>query len=215
MGAVITSGDGYDCSSQNGYFAGGAGDVSVILDRDKKYFYFFFGVYGGPLDTQGVGVARMPFASRYSQNGAVMKWFAGGWNSPGLNGRITPIFPAKASWQQPNTDAFWGPSVHWNTYLEQYVLLLNHSCCEPGFPQEGIYASYGTNDLSDPSKWSTPTRIMENSGWYPQVLGVGKEGTDRLAGRVARLYISGHSYWNIVFEKPKPPADPPDQPADR
>jgi hypothetical protein len=208
MGAVITSGDGYSCAAQNGYFAGGTGDVSVILDRDKQYFYFFFGVYAGPVEAQGVGVARMPFASRFSQNGAAMKWNDGGWNSPGLGGRITPIFPAKVSWQDPNTDAFWGPAVHWNTYLEQYVMLLNHSCCEPGFPQEGIYASFGTNDLSDPSKWSKPRKILQDSGWYPQVIGLGKNSTDRTAGRVARLYISGHSRWEIVFWKPD---DPPEQ----
>jgi hypothetical protein len=210
MGAVITGGGPSDCSSQNGYFSGGTGDVSVILDRDKNYFYFFFGVYGGPLEGQGVGVARMPFAARYSQNASVMKWYNGGWTEPGLNGRITPVFPAKVAWQQPDTDAFWGPAVHWNTHLDQYVMLLNRSCCTPGFPQKGIYASFGTADLSDPSKWSKPKKILDDSGWYPQVMGLGPDGTDRRAGRVARLYISGHSRWEIVFEKPEETPAPVD-----
>jgi hypothetical protein len=203
FGAVITQGDPIDCSSQNGYFAGGTGDVSVILDRDKQFFYFFFGVYGGPLQGQGVGVARLPFASRYSQSGAVMKWYNGAWQEPGLTGRITPIFPANVAWQRPNADAFWGPALHWNTYLEQYVMLLNRSCCSPGFPQEGIYVSFG-NDLSDPASWTTPDKILDDTGWYPQVIGFG-HGTDREAGRFARLYTYGHSRWEIVFDKPAPP----------
>jgi hypothetical protein len=149
----------------------------------------------------------MPFASRFSQNGAVMKWYNGDWTEPGLNGRITPIFPAKVSWQQPNTDSFWGPSIHWNSYLDQYVILLNHSCCTPGFTQEGIYVSFNKK-LSDPASWTEPDKILDDSGWYPQVIGLGPNGTDRSAGRVARLYIYGHSHWDIVFKRPEEPVDP-------
>jgi hypothetical protein len=32
LGAILTSGDPINCNSQNGYFAGGQGDPSVILD---------------------------------------------------------------------------------------------------------------------------------------------------------------------------------------
>src|SRR2546423_7534504 len=52
------------------------------------------------------------------------------------NGSLTPMFPAAIGWRRPNTDALWGPSVHWNTYLQSYVVLLNHVCCAPGWPQE-------------------------------------------------------------------------------
>jgi hypothetical protein len=212
MGAVIASGDPIDCASQNGYFAGGTGDVSVVLDRDKNYFYFFFGVYGGPLEGQGLGIARMPFASRYSQNGAVMKFHDGAWTEPGLRGRITPIFPAKVAWQQPNTDAFWGPAIHWNTYLEQYVMLLNHACCSTGFPQEGIYVSFSKNP-GDPAAWSKPKKILQDTGWYPQAIGLERNSTDRSAGRIARLYIYGHSRWEIVFRRPdEPPDEQPQMP---
>jgi len=39
--------------------------------------------------------------------------------------------------------------------------------------------------------------------WYPQVVGLDKfrEETDKLAGRVARLFIRGKSEWEIVFLK--------------
>jgi hypothetical protein len=212
MGAVLTSGDPYSCAAQNGYFAGGVGDFSVVLDRNKRYFYFLFTNYGGPLESQGVAIARMPFLYRYNPAAMVKKYFDGGWTEPGVGGRVTPVFPAKASWQDADTDSFWGPSVHWNTYLGTYVMLLNHSCCSPGFPQEGIYASFGGH-LADPKSWTAPKRILVDSGWYPQVLGSGPNGTDSVAGRVARLWIYGHSRWEIVFYKPADVPDaPPNQP---
>jgi hypothetical protein len=211
FGAIISSGYPVNCAAQNGYFAGGQGDVSVILDRQHHYFYFFFGNYAGPLESQGVAVARMPFWSRFSPRGAVMKYFAGAWTEPGVGGQVTPIFPAKASWMDANTDAFWGPAIHWNTYLNSFVMLLNRSCCSPGFPQAAIYASYSGN-LEDPGSWTQPKRILRDTGWYPQVLGLEPGGTDRSAGRVARLYIYGHSRWEITFEKAEPPPPQPPPP---
>jgi hypothetical protein len=204
MGTVISSGAPIDCRSQNGYFAGGNGDVSVILDHNSEYFYFFFTNYAGPDETQGVVVARMPFASRWSPVGAAVKYFEGTWSEPGLRGRTTPIYRARVNWQAANTDSFWGPAIHWNTHLDSFVMLLNRSCCSPGFPQRAIYASFSA-DLSDPTKWTKPDRILADTGWYPQVIGMGPQGTDKRAGRVARLYIYGHSRWEIVFEKPEPP----------
>lgn len=203
LGVVLSSGDPMDCGSQNGYFAGGHGDFSVILDRDKEHFYFLFTNYAGPRERQGVAIARMPFESRYNPAGAVVKYFSGGWTEPGVGGRVTPIFPARVKWQRADTDSYWGPSVHWNTYLESYVMLLNRSCCSAGFPQKAIYASY-SGDLANPASWAQPERILQNTGWYPQVLGQAPGTTDSIAGRTPRLYIYGHSYWQIVFEKPAP-----------
>ncbi len=201
LGTIISSGVAPNCQSQNGYFAGGNGDLSVIPDQTQEFFYFFFTNYGGPRDSQGVAVARMPFWSRYNPVGAVKKYYQGDFTEPGVQGRVTPIFPAKVSWRRANADSFWGPSIHWNTYLNTFVMLLNHSCCTPGFPQEGIYASFGL-DLSNPASWSAPVKILDDSGWYPQVLGRGKSGSDTLAGRISRLYIYGQSQWEIVFDKP-------------
>jgi hypothetical protein len=207
MGAILASGEGYDCAAQNGYFAGGNGDVSVILDRDRQYFYFFFTNYAGPLETQGVAVARMPYSARFFPVGNVSKYFNGAWNEPGLRGRTTPIWPARASWMDADTNSFWGPSIHWNTHLDSFVILMNRSCCSTGFPADGIYASFNPK-LDDPSAWTRPRKILDDSGWYPQVLGTGPRGTDKQAGRVARLYISGASRWEIVFDKPPDPAPP-------
>ena len=34
-------------------------------------------------------------------------------------------------------DAFWGPAVHWNTHLQQYVMLLNRAF-DPRWAQEDL-----------------------------------------------------------------------------
>ena len=141
LGFVLESGDPIDCDAQNGYFAGGNGDFSVIADASHSYFYVLYSNYGGDVSTQGVAVARMNFNDRFNPSGAVWKYYNGGFTEPGLGGRVTPTFPANVSWVSANTDAFWGPSVHWNTALNQFVVLLNHSCCSSGWPQEGIYLS--------------------------------------------------------------------------
>lgn len=204
LGIVLQSGYPVDCSSQNGYFAGGNGDFSVVLGRNGEYFYFLFSNYGGPPEAQGIAIARMPFDRRYSPFGAVQKYFAGDWSEPGIGGRLTPVFPANVPWQRVDTDSFWGPSVHWNSYLGKFVMLLNRSCCSSGWPQEGVYVSF--NDaLANPSGWSTPVKILDgdqdNVWWYPQVLGFKPNGTDKVAGHAARLYVFGTSNWEIVFKK--------------
>jgi hypothetical protein len=120
--------------------------------------------------------------------------------SPWFSGRVRPIFAAQESWQAENSDAFWGPSVHWNTHLEKWVMLINRACCAPGWPQEGIYASFN-DDLSNTGGWSSPEKILDDTGWYPQVLGLGPDETDSIAGERARFYIYGHSRWELIFHK--------------
>lgn len=200
LGTILESGDPLDCGAQNGYFAGGHGDFSVVPDREGTFFYFLFSNYGGPRHSQGIVVARMAFQDRFSPVGRVWKYFEGNWNQPGMVGSVTPIFPAKVEWQRPDTNAFWGPSVHWNNYLGAYVMLLNHSCCSPGWPQKDVRISFSTT-LSDPSSWSQPKTIVEGGGWYPQILGLGPEGTDSVSGKFARLYMYGQSTANIVFHR--------------
>jgi hypothetical protein len=204
LGIVLASGDPPDCSARNGFFASGHGDFTVIPDREREYFYFFFGSYGGDVRGQGVAVARMAFADRDRPAGAVWKYFAGDWNQPGIGGSVTPILAAHTAWQQANADSFWGPSVHWNTHLNAYVMLLNRACCQPMWPQEGIYVSFAA-DLSNPGGWKAPQKILRaqdlpfGAGYYPQVLGLGPGETDSIAGSLARLYVNGFSRWELVF----------------
>ncbi|MBL9186770.1 MAG: hypothetical protein JNK23_04780 [Opitutaceae bacterium] len=207
LGTILESGDPLDPTARNGYFAGGHGDFSVILDRERRYFYFLFDNYGGEAATQGVCIARMAYEDRHNPVGKVWKFHNGAWREAGLGGRVTPIFPVVKRWQSSDPDALWGPSVHWNTYLNCYVMLMSHAAGEPGWSQQGIYVSFCA-DLSKPDGWSPPRKILDKSefsGWYyfyPQVMGLEPGGTDTLAGQVARLYVSGSSRWEIEFVAP-------------
>jgi hypothetical protein len=60
----------------------------------------------------------LPASRAFTTPGGDLRWF----HQFGL-----PIFPATEPWHDEdlNVDAFWGPSVHWNTHLQQYVMLLN------------------------------------------------------------------------------------------
>lgn len=211
LGTVLESGDPLDPTAQNGYFAGGHGDFSVILDRQGAYFYFLFDNYGGPAETQGVCIARMAYADRANPAGKVWKYHNGSWQEAGIGGRVTPIFPVTKSWRSRTPDALWGPAIHWNTHLNCYVMLLSHAAGEPAWAQEGIYVSY-CYDISRPESWTPPQKVLDKSqfsSWYffyPQVMGLGPGDTDRRAGQTARLYVGGVSKWEITFTAP--PAAP-------
>jgi hypothetical protein len=112
-----------------------------------------------------------------------------------------PIYRVAESWHTATTvDAFWGPSVHWNTYLEQYVMLLNRAQ-DSSWTQEGVYVSF-TSHLNDPGTWSIPQRLLAGGGWYPQVMGSETgTGTDREAGEQARFFLAGRSQYLIRFSK--------------
>lgn len=203
LGFVLTAPpESLDCQALNGYFAGGHGDFSVMLDPSREWLYLFFGNYAGEATEQGVAVARMKWMDRHAPAGKVWKRHGAGWAEPGIGGRLTPIWPVRVAWQRRDTDAFWGPSVHWNTHLERYVMLLNRSCCVPEWPQEGIYVSYAT-DLAAPTSWTPPVRLHQGGDWYPQVIGLdtARRETDKLAGRIARFYMHGTSVHEIVFER--------------
>ncbi|MEP7366020.1 MAG: hypothetical protein ABI972_22410, partial [Acidobacteriota bacterium] len=117
-----------------------------------------------------------------------------------------------AGWNRPDTDAFWGPSIHWNTYLNSYVVLLNRSCCSPGWPQEGIYLAMNA-DLANPSGWSVPQKILDYGDWYPWVLGMGDHSSNATMGDRMRLFVRQDSDLELVFTLDDglttPPTSPP------
>jgi hypothetical protein len=206
-----------DCSTVNKYFVGGVGDLSVMLDPDSKDLYIFYSEYSRDLASQGVGVARLLWADRDDPEGKVTVWRSGLWQ-PAREIRqmqadgstsirhfypsATPLHPTTDSWHDGNgsTDAFWGPSVHWNTYLERYVMLLNRAK-NALFDTEGIYVSFSPA-LDDPALWSTPQRILNGGAWYPQVIGLeAGSGSDKVAGEWARFFLAGRSDYIIRFSK--------------
>jgi hypothetical protein len=206
LGIIMASGEWTNCDALNGYFANGHGDFSVVADREGQYLYFLFGAYGGDLANQGVAIARMPISALWSQQGAVWKYYEGGWTEPGLYGRVTPVFPAVAGWEGANTDSFWGPSIHWNSHIGRFVVVMNRSCCGPKWPQAGMYVTM-TSDLANPSAWTEPAYLTGYDDWYPWVLGLGAGEGSAEAGQQVRFFIRNHSEWelHLRLEEPSPP----------
>lgn len=206
------------CDTASPWDAGGTGDFVFLPDVQHEYFYFFVTSYDSRVAQQGVFAARMRYSDRNNPSGRVLKWHNGEWSEPGLWGSVTPVFPSERDYHRADGSMFWGPSVHWNTYLETYVMLLNHAI-DTRLNADGIYVSFNMS-LDDPVGWSKPKMILDsqqvraamagssvsqsklNNGWYPQVIGTAKGGTDKLAGRTARLFMAGVSRKEVVFLKP-------------
>lgn len=198
LGIILEAGGQPDCSAGNLYFAGGNGDFSVVLDQQRRYFYFIYTNYGGPAEQQGIAMARMAFGDRYDPVGRVWKFYDGGWSEPGVGGQVTPVFAARRAWSSGTPDSFWGPSIHYNTALGQYVVLLNQAV-DAAWNQGGIHIAF-SSDLADAASWTAPEKLIWLPGWYPQVLGYGEGETDSLAGARARLFMMGESRWEVEFE---------------
>jgi len=191
-------------ASANRYFVGGNGDFTMIADRENKYLYLYASTYNKDVAEQGVAVGRLRYENRDMPAGKVFKWYRGQWAEPGLGGHVTPLLGVNTDWHRPDADAFWGPSIHWNTYLGTWVMLLNRAK-DKDWSQEGIYVSFNA-DLGNPAGWTPPEKILdapelEKSKWYPQVMGLdaAQRETDKLAGRTARLFVAGVSKWEMVF----------------
>jgi hypothetical protein len=201
LGIVLEAPPGtLHCATTNHYFAGGNGDFCIAVDARRRFVFFFISTYTGSLAEQGVAVARMNYADRDQPVGKVWKWRDGAWSEPGVGGRVSAIFPARQDWHRPDVDAFWGPSVHWNQHLECFVMLLNRAV-DRHWRQEGVYVSFN-RDPGNPAGWTTPRKILDGlrpDEWYPGVMGLERGGTDKLAGRTARLFVRGLSRWEVRF----------------
>jgi hypothetical protein len=216
LGVVLEAPPGWlQCDTPNEYFVGGVGDFGVMLDENSMYLYLFFSQYSPIPFAQGVAVARMPWASRDDPAGQAGVWDGRVWlparslSSEGADG--TPVaswsYPAGAAmvpvtrpWHDgdPVNDAFWGPSIHWNTHLKRYVMLVNRTKDE-AFSQDGIYVSFAPA-LDDPRTWTFPRKLLDGGVWYPQVMGLEPgQGTDRIAGARARFFTAGTSTAYIDF----------------
>jgi hypothetical protein len=200
----------FTCSTDNAYFVGGVGDFSVQIDADSRDVHFFYSLYLRTPMSQGIGVARLAWADRDAPVGKITIWRSGAWIPPTairtdeserwIYPAASPIFPAAESWHDADleVDAFWGPSVHWNTHTQRYVMLLNRAK-DVDWEQEGVYVSFAKS-LDDPRAWSAPVRILKGGAWYPQVVGLDEgSGTDKTAGEWARFFMQGESHHVIRF----------------
>jgi hypothetical protein len=208
------------CASTNRYVIGGVGDLSVMLDANKTDLYFFLSQYGMAPEVQGVAVARLLWANRDRPVGRVAIWNEGVWEHGRWNrapvttpdGMLrrawfeypegTPLVPTTQPWHNGDdrVNAFWGPSIHWNEFLELYVMLLNRSQDE-SYTTEGIYVSFAPR-LDDPGLWTPPRKLLNGGRWYPQVMGTTPgSGSDKIAGSTARFFTSGQSDYLISFAR--------------
>ena len=212
LGIVLDAPPGSEaCDSSNRFVLGGVGDVTAALDRDHQDLYLYFSQYGRAGVSQGVGVARLAWADRDQPAGKISVWNDGAWlpasEDPDrdIGWRYPPGTPLVAS-QRPfhdgssTNDVYWGPSIHWNTYLQQFVMLINRAK-DDVFGEEGIYVAFSPT-LSDPGSWSAPKKLLSGGEWYPQVIGSETgTGTDRTAGQRARFFMMGKSTRMIEFQK--------------
>ena len=216
LGIVLEApADSNACSSTNRFVLGGVGDLSAVLDPERRDLYIYYSQYSRDTPTQGVVVARLAWADRDEPTGKAAVWNDGAWIparrlgtdvddvAPAWSHLLgSPLIPATRSWHDggPTADAYWGPSIHWNTYLERWVMLVNRARNEQ-FDQDGLYVAYSST-LSDPRSWSAPTKVLNRGGWYPQVIGLEpNDGTDKRAGRRARFFITGRSDHFIDFTR--------------
>lgn len=202
LGIVLDAPEGAEaCQSQNRFVLGGVGDVTAALDAASQDLYLYFSQYSRDPAVQGVAVARLAWADRDEPVGKASVWHDGAW-IPDARHAGTPLVRATRPFhdRSSSADVFWGPSIHWNTYLEQYVMLLNRAR-DDQFSQEGIYVSFSPT-LADPSQWTVPVRIQSGGSWYPQVIGTeAGTGSDRRAGKRARFFMTGRSDRFIEFER--------------
>lgn len=189
------------CGSANRFVLGGVGDVTAALDAASTDVYLYFTQYPRDPAGQGVAVARLAWADRDQPVGKLAVWREGIW-LPDSQIAGTPLVRASQPFHDSSAaaDVFWGPAIHWNTHLNQYVMLLNRARNDQ-FDQDGIYVSYSPS-LSDPRQWTAPVKILNGGTWYPQVVGTeAGTGTDRHAGRRARFFMTGRSDRVIQFER--------------
>ena len=212
LGIVIDAPAGSEaCGSANRFVLGGVGDVTAALDRNHQDVYLYFSQYSRERASQGVAVARLAWADRDAPAGKVTIWNNGAWLPATADpdrdiGWSYPSGSPLVASEQPfhdgssRNDVFWGPSIHWNTYLEQYVMLINRAKDEV-FGEEGIYVAFSPT-IADPRSWSTPKKILNGGEWYPQAIGTETgSGTDRTAGRRARFFMMGRSTRMIEFTR--------------
>jgi len=206
------------CDSASPWDVGGTGDFVIYLDNKKEYFYFYGTSYDSRFEEQGVWAARMRYADRKNPSEKVVKWYQGAWSEPALWGRLTPVFPAERDYHTKDGSMFWGPAIHWNTYLNTYVMFLNHAV-DTKLTQDGIFISFNP-DVGNPAGWTKPRMILNRAeiqkamagahvsptklenGWYPEVIGMQKGETDKVVGRTARFFMAGLSRKTVIFLRP-------------
>ncbi len=149
-----------DLDTKDTWYYGGEGDFGTCVDKDEKYVYFIITTFyaGGP-QNQGMAYARMDMKYLDNPVGNVWKWRNNKWEEPGLGGFADPFLPVTRDWHDEKANAFWGPAIHWNAYLNCYVMFLNR-VDDGSWHTDGQYVSFN-DDISNPLGWSTPEKVLD------------------------------------------------------
>ena len=197
LGIVLDAPPGSEaCDSSNRYVLGGIGDVTAALDADSKDLYLYFSQYlrDGRRKASRWRGSRGPIASAGREGDDLERRRLAAGSRERIDRQRLGISVGHAARQERTAVSrsrqhqrrVLGPSIHWNTYLEQYVMLLNRAK-DDQFGQEGIYVSFSPT-LADPRDWTAPAKIMNGGSWYPQVIGAeAGTGTDRSRGQARAL----------------------------
>ena len=143
---------------------GGDGDPTVIWDPSHSRWVAFY----------QDGTLRMAIST--DPTGAPGSWHKydnGSFSQPGLGGQDSSL-------TQLDRNAGANPSVHWNSYLDEWVMVW-------GGWDGNVYIASSTDLIA----WSTP-RVLATStftaghAWYPTIIG----DSDTAAGQTAQLYYA-------------------------
>jgi hypothetical protein len=219
-------------------FAGGVGDPSAVASGD--YLYIFYGEYGfpGAYDSltyspneewkgQCVSMARIALKDLNDPVGKARRWDGKAFNAApdGIGKPIAalqiPRNEGGGAASSPTGGFHWGPSVSWNTYLNQWIMMMGH-VTGPSWQGSKIFISFNPNaDLSkgnNSQQWSKPQLLLDKPGfivWYPSLQpmntaeDIANKNTCLRLGQEARLFYKAMtkdtavyvSEYKIRFEK--------------
>jgi len=141
---------------------GGSGDNAVIWDETNNRWLCYY---------QEEHILMAMSEDRLGRPGTWYKYYDGSFSQPGIEGLATRV--------NNLTINGGNPSVHFNEYLNKYVIVYH------GW-NGNIYLSTSANGI----EWESPVKIVTASSgnrvWYPTIIGE----TDLAAGKVARLYYA-------------------------
>ncbi|CAN5776016.1 hypothetical protein BH10BAC2_BH10BAC2_40070 [soil metagenome] len=198
-------------------FAGGVGDPSAVASGN--YLYLFYGEYGyaGVYDSinydpvkewsgQCISIARIKLSDLENPEGKAKRWdgkaFNAAYDSVGvpISALQISLDSAGGPSSAPAAGYHWGPSVSWNTYLKQWVMLMAHAS-GPSWQGGRIYISFNSNkDLgkgNNAQQWSKPQLLVDKPGhtiWYPSLQPINSDqdianrNTSLNLGQTARLF---------------------------
>ena len=128
----------------------GLGDACVIYNKAKGKFYAYYAPSSG-MAAISMACSSDPTAAP----GSWKKWYRGSFSQPGMGGAESAISNLSS---KPGGN----PSVHWNTYLNKYIMAWH-----------GWDGKMYISASADGESWESPRLLLEDGprAWYPVLIG--------------------------------------------